>query len=81
MGIIIYPSSGTLMAWADFTKFLKTKNWHGEDLLWQELLQACKWNIMRGREFGFTEPGHFRIMYTAQEFVDKNRIEAPFEEL
>ena len=65
VGIVLYPSSGTLMAWADFSKFLREKSWKCEDLLWQELLQECKWNIMRGSEFGFTEPGHFRIMYTA----------------
>ena len=65
VGIKLYPSSGTLMAWADFSKFLRKKSWEGEDKLWQELVEKCKWNVMRGREFGFTQPGHMRIMYTA----------------
>jgi len=42
VGVPLSPCGGTLMAWADFRRYLAEESWAAEDALWRELKDRSK---------------------------------------
>ena len=61
----VYPSEGTLMAWADFRSCLpENPTWDDEEKLCIRLSEECAWLITPGKTCISDKPGFFRLVYT-----------------
>lgn len=63
IGVHLTRCQGTLMAWADFRKHLRTASWDAELELWKELFSTSRILLTTGKSCRSSEPGFFRICY------------------
>ena len=66
------PAQGTLMAWADFRKYLPEPTWEGEKQLWLELFDKAKILFTTGKSCQSEVPGFFRICYAWPKATDED---------
>jgi aspartate/methionine/tyrosine aminotransferase len=59
------PSRGSLFAWVDFSKFLKTQDQAGENDFWENIYTQTGVLLTPGQGFGHSKKGQFRIVYTS----------------
>ena len=62
---VLYPSDGTLMAWADFRAILpENPTWEDEANLCIRLSEECSWFVTPGKTCISDKPGFYRLVFT-----------------
>jgi len=79
LSIPVMPSKAALFCWADFSKYLPSKDTAGEMKLFNDLMDKAKVYMVPGSEFGCKIPGWFRLIFAVKPSVlieALDRIEA-----
>lgn len=63
IGVPLTPAQGSLMAWADFRRYLKEDTWDAEQELWMELFESSRVLFTTGSSCQSEVPGFFRICF------------------
>ena len=70
IGVGLTRCQGTLMAWADFRRHLRTATWDAELELWRDLFSTSRILLTTGKSCSSNEPGFFRICYAWPAVTD-----------
>ena len=74
IGVPVVPSQGTLMAWADFSKYLI--HFKSEKDMWLDLHNSSKILFTTGKSCHGEKPGMFRVCYAWPTVLESDKTQA-----
>lgn len=66
-GVPVVSSQGGIVLWIDLRSRLRSSSFEDERVLCEEILRRCKVSISAGGAFHCSEPGWYRLCFTAPE--------------
>ena len=72
VGVPLTPAAGSIMAWADFRRYLPNATWEAEQELWLALNDRAKVLLTTGRSCGGAEPGFFRVCFASAHALSED---------